>query len=139
MSSFGINRVNPIPALTAPFPLIFLPKLFIAFAFKLLTNQGKLYLAKRIAIFVSAFFPKLPNQEPKDLPDWIILDIWALLSFISADIFLAKAFLILVVCLVVRYNSCVSLIIHASYLFLIFFLSYILVQILICLIVYLLV
>ena len=69
MSSFGINRVNPIPALTAPFPLIFLPKLFIAFAFKLLTNQGKLYLAKRIAIFVSAFFPKLPNQEPKDPAD----------------------------------------------------------------------
>ena len=57
-------------------------------------------------MFVSAFFSKLPNQEPKDLPDWIILDIWALLSFISADILLLKTFLISVVCLVVRNNSC---------------------------------
>ena len=55
---------------------------------------------------VTALFPKLPNQEPKDLPDWIILDIWALLSFISVDIFLAKAFLILVICFGVRNNSC---------------------------------
>ena len=50
---------------------------------KLLNNPGKLSLAKGIAIFICAFFPKLPDQEPKDPPDWIILDIWALLSFIS--------------------------------------------------------
>ena len=25
-------------------------------------------------IFVSAFFPKLPNQEPRDWSEWIILD-----------------------------------------------------------------
>ena len=57
-------------------------------------------------MFVSTFFPKLPKQEPKDQPDSIILDISALLSFLSVDILLAKAFLILVVCLVVRNNSC---------------------------------
>ena len=35
-----------------------------------------------------------------------MLDIWALLTFISVDILSAKAFLILVVCLVRRNNSC---------------------------------
>ena len=79
--SFKINKVNLFPALTAPFSLIFLSNLFIAFEVKLLTNPGKLSLAKGIAILVSAFFPKLPNQEPKDPPDWIILDIWALTKF----------------------------------------------------------
>ena len=69
ISSLEINKVNPFPALTAHFPLIFLSNLFIAFEIKLLTNPGKLSLAKGIAIFVSAFFPKLPNQEPKDPPD----------------------------------------------------------------------
>ena len=57
-------------------------------------------------MFVSAFFPKLLNQEPKDQLDWTTLDIWTLLSFISVGILLAKAFLIFVVCLVVRNNSC---------------------------------
>ena len=45
-------------------------------------------------------------KTPKDPPDWTVLNIWALLSFISVDIFLAKAFLTLVVCLVVRNKSC---------------------------------
>ena len=75
---FEINKVNPFPALTAPFPLIFLSKLFISFEAKMLTNPGK-----EIAIFVSAFFSKSPNQEPKDPSDWINLDIRALLNFIS--------------------------------------------------------
>ena len=69
MSSFEINEVNPFPALTAPVPLIFLSSLFIEFEVKLLTNQGKLSLAKEIAMCVSVFFPKLHNQEPKDLHD----------------------------------------------------------------------
>ena len=54
--SFEINKVNPFSALTAPFPLIFLSNLFIAFEVKLLNYPGKLSLAKGIAIFVSAFF-----------------------------------------------------------------------------------
>ena len=33
-SSFEINRVNPFPALTARFSLIFLPNLFISFEVK---------------------------------------------------------------------------------------------------------
>ena len=64
---------NDFITVTAPFPLIFLSNLFIAFEVKLLTDQGKLSLAKGIATFVSACFPKLANQEPKDPPD--ILDI----------------------------------------------------------------
>ena len=69
ISSFEINKVNPFLALTAPFPLIFLLNLFIAFEVKVLTNPDKLSPAKRITIFVSAFFPKLPYQAPKDQTD----------------------------------------------------------------------
>ena len=57
ISSFKINKVNPFPALTAPFPLIFLSNLFIAFEVKLLTNPGKLFPAKGITAFASAFLP----------------------------------------------------------------------------------
>ena len=79
------------------------------------------------------FFPKLPKQKPKDPPDLITLDIWALVSFISVDILLAKTFLILVVCFVVRNNSCgnSSSCQSCSYLILMLFLSYFLLQILI--------
>ena len=80
ISSFEINKVNLFP-LTAPFPLIFLSNLFIAFESKLLTNAGKLSLAKGLAMFVCVFFLKLLMQEPKDSPDWIVLYKWALLSF----------------------------------------------------------
>ena len=57
ISSFKINKVNPSPALTAPFPLIFLSNLFIAIEVKLLANPGKLSLVEEIATFVSDFFP----------------------------------------------------------------------------------
>ena len=53
----------------------------------------------------SAFFPKSSKKEPKTPPGWIILDIWVLLSFISAEILLANTFLFLVVCIVVKNNS----------------------------------
>ena len=62
ISSFEINKVNPFLAMTALFRLIFLSNLFIAFEVKLLTNSGKLSLAKGITMFVSAFFSKLPYQ-----------------------------------------------------------------------------
>ena len=66
ISSFKINKINPFPALKAPFPLTFLSNLFIAFEIKLLTNPDKLSLAKGSAIFVNAFLPKLAHQEPND-------------------------------------------------------------------------
>ena len=68
--SFEINKVNPFPALKAPFPLIFLLNLFIYFEFQFFTNSVKSSLGKGIATFASAFFfSKLPNQELKDPPD----------------------------------------------------------------------
>ena len=68
-SSFKLNKLNPFHVLTAPFPLIFLSNLFISFEVNLLYKPVELSLAKGIAIFVSAFIPKLPNKEPKDQPD----------------------------------------------------------------------
>ena len=68
ISSFKIYKIIPCPALTAPFILTFLSILFVVFEVKLLTNPGTLPLAKGIATFVSAFLPKLANQEPKDSP-----------------------------------------------------------------------
>ena len=43
-----MNKVNPFPALTAPFPLILLSNLFIGLEVKLLTNPGKLPPAKEL-------------------------------------------------------------------------------------------
>ena len=75
LSLFEINKVNSFLALTAPFPLLFLSNLFIAFEAKLLTYPSKLSLAKGIARSVINFLPKLSSQEPKDPPDLIILDV----------------------------------------------------------------
>ena len=47
----------------------------------------------------------LLNKDPKNPPDWIILEIWALESLISVDILLLNAFLGFVFCLVVNNNS----------------------------------
>ena len=64
-----MNKVNLFFSSDSSFSLIFLSNLFIAFQAKLLTNPGTSSLAKGIARSVSAFLPKLPNQEPKDPPD----------------------------------------------------------------------
>ena len=45
------------------------------------------------------------NNEPKNPPDWITLDIWALKSFILIDILFSNAFLNFDFCLVVYNNS----------------------------------
>ena len=50
-----MDKMIPVPAPTATFHLFFFYLFF--------------FIAKGIAIFVSAFLPKLPNQEPKDPPD----------------------------------------------------------------------
>ena len=62
ISSFEANKVNTFPALTA-FTFIFLSNLVITIEAKLLTSPGTLSLAKGRVIFVSVFFPKLPNQK----------------------------------------------------------------------------
>ena len=55
--SFKMNKVNPLLALTAPFPIIFLSNLFIAFDGKLLTNPSKLSLAPGVKKHLLVFFP----------------------------------------------------------------------------------
>ena len=50
-----MNKRNPFPALIPPFSLIFLSNLFTAIEPTLLTNLGKLSLAKGIATFVRVF------------------------------------------------------------------------------------
>ena len=75
ISPIEINKVNPLPTLTAPFALIFISNLFIAFEDKFHTNPSKLSLAKGKETFVTAFLLKLASQEPKDPPDWIVLAI----------------------------------------------------------------
>ena len=69
-----MNKADLFPALTDPFALIFLSNWLIALENKLITHPGKFSLAKGIAIFASAFFPKFANHKPKDPPDLIILD-----------------------------------------------------------------
>ena len=54
-----MNKGNPFPALTAPFSLTFLSRLFFAFEAIPLTNPGKLFLT--ISTIVNAFLPKVPN------------------------------------------------------------------------------
>ena len=76
--------------MTAPVLHIFILNSFFAFEAKLLTNPGNLSLAKGISRPSSVFFPKLSKQEPKDLPDLIILGISALLTFKSLDMLLEK-------------------------------------------------
>ena len=80
ISSFEINKVNPFPALTALFLLIFVSNLFTAFKAKLVTSPNNLSLAKQIATFVSSFFPNLFNQEPKDSPDLVFIYISSFIS-----------------------------------------------------------
>ena len=48
----------------------------------------------------------LPNKAPRSLPGWMTLGNCVWQSFISVEIFLAKAFFILVFYLVVKSNSC---------------------------------
>ena len=61
--------MNPLPALTAPCPVIFFSNLSNTEEVSLVANSGKTSLAKGTAILVGAFFPKLPNQEAKDSHD----------------------------------------------------------------------
>ena len=63
-------------------------------------NGAKTFLAKEIATFINGS-ANLHNYDPKNPPDWIILEIRTLENFKSVDILLLKAFLSFVFCLVV--------------------------------------
>ena len=93
-----MNKLNPFPALRTLFPLF--KNLFVIFGTILLTKPGKLFLSKRIATFLVFFFFFFfffcLNYITKNHQIELVLDISALLSFISPEILLAKAFLILV-------------------------------------------
>ena len=45
-------------------------------------NGAKTFFARGIATFINGP-TSLLNNDPKNPPDWIILDIWALESFVS--------------------------------------------------------
>ena len=55
---------------------------------------------------VSDFWSKLLLQEATNPSDWIMLDIWVLLSFYICWHIVSKWVFYLVVCLVDRNNSC---------------------------------
>ena len=95
ISSFEMNKINSFSALTTPFRYIFLSNLSNTDEVALVSNLGKISLAQGTRSY-NVFLPKLPNVLPENPSDWMNLDNYALLSFISANMPLAKAVLILV-------------------------------------------
>ena len=63
------------------------------------------FLVKGTATFITGP-ANLLNKAPKNLPDWIILDNWDLLSFIPIKILVEKTFFILAFHLAVGNNLC---------------------------------
>ena len=63
----------------------------IAEAAAVIPNGAKTFFAKAIATFINGP-ANLLNNDHKNPPDWIILEIWALESFTSVYILLFKAF-----------------------------------------------
>ena len=95
ISSFEVIKV------AVPEPCIFFwTPASIAEATAVIPNVRKTLFAKETATFINGP-ANLLNNDPKNLPEWIILEIWALESFKSVDILLLTAFLNFVLCLVV--------------------------------------
>ena len=67
-------------------------------------NHHQNQTAKGTATFINGP-ANLLNDDPKNPPDWIISEIWALESFMLVDIMLLNAFLNFVFYLVVNNNS----------------------------------
>lgn len=82
----GITKIIPFPAFATPRPHIFL---WIATSIvetdAIAVNGAKTFLAKGKATFINGS-ANLPNKVPVIQPDVIILDNYALLSFISIQI-----------------------------------------------------
>ena len=64
----------------------------------------KYFFAKGIATFIKRL-ANLLNNGPKNLPNWVISDIWPLESFMSVDKLLLNVFLNFFLCLVVNKYS----------------------------------
>ena len=76
----------------------------IAEAASVIHNGAKIFFAKGTATFISGPV-NLFNSDPKNPPDWIILEIWAFESLKSVGILLLNAFLSFAFCLFVKNNS----------------------------------
>ena len=68
ISSYEMNNVNPFPALTAPYPLVFLSNLFNTGDDPLVANSDKISFAKRTSRPNNAFLSKLLIILPNALP-----------------------------------------------------------------------
>ena len=76
----------------------------IAEAEAVILHGAKIFFTKGTANFINGS-ANLLNNDPKNLPHWIILEIWALESFIFVYILLLNAFLNFAFSLVVSNNS----------------------------------
>ena len=75
----------------------------IAEAAAVTLNGAKIFFANGTVTFINGLI--LLNNEPKDPPDWLILDIWVLENFISVEILFSSAFHSLFFGIVVNNNS----------------------------------
>ena len=123
------------------FHVFFVQNYLLQTKLSVVASGDKVSLGKETENSINVSFRNLFILLWRNLPDCIILDNWALLSFIYVDILLAKASAILVFCIGVNNNKWGKS--HhleiSSLLFLILFHSYYLLQTSVCLIVNLLV
>ena len=80
MSSFEIIKVYVLE----PWIMSWIPA-SIAEAAAVIPSGGKVFFAKITATFINGP-ANLLNYDPKNSKDWIILEIWALGSFMSVEI-----------------------------------------------------
>ena len=92
-----------LPALH--FHVFFLQNYLLQTKLSVVATGDNVPLGKGTENSINASFPNLFILLWRNLPDCIILDNWALLSFIYVDILLAKAFVILVFCIGVNNNK----------------------------------
>ena len=98
-------NVISFPTLATPGPRTFLwIALYIAKLYGIGANGTKIFLSKGKATFINET-ANLPKRAPINPPYWMILENWALLSYTSVGILLAKAFFIYFFFLVVRNSS----------------------------------
>ena len=99
ISSFGLIRV------AVPEPCIFfwIPA-SIAEAEAVIPNEAKIFFVNGTTTFINGFSILL-NNASENPPDYIILDIWVLDSFMSVDILFSNGFVSLVFYLIVNDNT----------------------------------